>query len=221
MNPFILLIIILIGSGDGATGVRGTYWATSSDAGGCSLPSTTYAITDALALGQGTALGDLAFRPGLCGKVLNVQCTGGQNVPAVVASTCNIGSTSCGVDLIAKTWAKATGNAQPGVSSCTVTLSSTNPISGGSATCYQRPNTAGSAYYQNLGLLNAGSEIVKSATLAGVAGAVTNGDWFGFDSGGQALFTSTAKVIFTYESGSSVSFQLSACKASSSVQIFQ
>ena len=51
-------------------------------------------------------------------------------VDAVVASTCNIGSDSCGVDLISKTWRKLTNNQFPGETKCSVKLSNRNPIAG-------------------------------------------------------------------------------------------
>ena len=91
--------------------------------------NANYVITDALALGQSTALGNLAFRSGLCGQVLTVNCGHGA-VDAVVASTCNIGSSLCGVDLIGKTWRKLTNNQPPGIAQCSVALSNKNPIAG-------------------------------------------------------------------------------------------
>ena len=79
------------------------------------MPDTAnYFITNALALGQSTALGNLAFRSGICGQVLTLNCGNG-TVDAVVADTCGIGSTACGVDLIGKTWRKLTNNQPPGV----------------------------------------------------------------------------------------------------------
>ena len=69
---------------------KATYWAEHSDSGGCQVPGTVnYAVTDALALGQATSLGNLAWRQGLCGQVLSVDCGHGV-VNAVVASTCNL-----------------------------------------------------------------------------------------------------------------------------------
>lgn len=88
-----------------------TYWSEQTDAGGCQMPGTVnYAVTDALALGQATSLSKLIWRQGLCGQVLNVDCGRGKSVNAVVASTCNLGSTTCGVDLIGKTWRTVTAN---------------------------------------------------------------------------------------------------------------
>ena len=94
------------------------------------MPDTAnYLITDALALGQSTALGNLAFRSGLCGQDLTLNCCNG-TVYAVVVNTCGIGSTACGVDLIGKTWRKLTNNQLPCVAQCSVTLSKKNPIAG-------------------------------------------------------------------------------------------
>ena len=53
------------------------------------------------------------LRQGLCGQVLNVDCGHGA-VEAVVVSTCNLGSATCGVDMIGKTWRRATANQPPG-----------------------------------------------------------------------------------------------------------
>lgn len=105
------------------SGVKGTYWAESSDAGGCQMPQGSYQVTDALALGQANELGSLKWRQGLCGQVLRVDCGNGP-VDAVVASTCNLGSASCGVDLIGKTWRQATGGKPPGEVKTTVIHSS-------------------------------------------------------------------------------------------------
>ncbi|KAI8818082.1 uncharacterized protein EV422DRAFT_538678 [Fimicolochytrium jonesii] len=204
-----------------ASAVRGTYWSTQSDGGGCQVPEGTYTIPDAVALGQSRDLGGLIYRPGLCGKVLTIQC-GGQSVDAVIASTCNLGSDSCGVDLIARTWKTATGGKPPGVADCSVKLSGRNPLAGAGPVCYTRPNSGGgSPYYYSLGVLNTGTEIPKSATLAGVAGTWANGAWFQFNSGGRPLFVPGARFEVTYESGRKASFDLGQCKPSSGVHIFQ
>lgn len=201
-------------------GVKGTYWATSSDSGGCQMPTGDYVITDALALGQSTALGDLAWKSGLCGQVLDVDCGYGV-VQAIVVSTCNLGSTSCGVDMIEKTWNTATNNASPGETTCSVTLSTTNPLSGSAMQCFHRPNSdIGNAYYVILGVHNTGGKITKRATLAGVTGTRGNDGWFMFNSAGQNLFTDNAIVTFEFEDGSSQQFTIGNCKPGGQTQIF-
>lgn len=201
--------------------MHSTYWSESSDAGGCQMPAATYAVTDAIALGQETALGNLAFRSGLCGQVLTINCGNG-DVDAVVVSTCNIGSTTCGVDMIAKTWNKATNNASPGIADCTVVLSNKNPIAGSGPVCYHRPNSdIGNAYSVILSVLNTSGKIPSAATIADVSGRRGDDDWFIFDSAGRNLFTDDAIVNFAYEDGSSSSFKISECQAGGSVQIFK
>ncbi|KAK4015612.1 hypothetical protein OUZ56_030587 [Daphnia magna] len=88
-----------IPGGGGSGGVKGTFWAEQSDAGGCQMPQGDYLVVDAIALGQSQALGNLKWRQGLCGQVLRIDCGNGP-VDAVVASTCNLNSDSCGVDMI-------------------------------------------------------------------------------------------------------------------------
>lgn len=185
------------------------------------MPTANYVVTDAIALGQETALGDLAFRPGLCGQVLTINCGNG-DVDAVVVSTCNIGSDTCGVDMIAKTWNTATNNASPGIANCSVALSNKNPIAGNGPICYHRPNSdIGNAYYVILSVLNTSGKIPSAATIADISGSRGNDDWFVFNSAGQNLFTDDAIAVFTYEDGSSDSFAIADCQAGGSGQIFE
>ncbi len=208
-----------------ASAVKATYWAESSDSGGCQLPQGDYAVTDALALGQSDALGDLKWRQGLCGQVLRVDCGNGP-VDAVVASTCNLNSNSCGVDLIGKTWRRATGNQPPGVRDCSVTLTNRNPINGNAPVCYYRPNSnSNDEFFAILGVLNTGGRISKSARCSGVSGVRKNDGWFEFDGSrspvGRPPFSKNAQVVFVFEDGTSSSFSLSECRIGGQVQIFQ
>ena len=68
------IYILYFTDGGGPTvPAQATYWAEHSDPGGCQMPGTVnYAVTDALALGQATSLGNLVWRQGLCGQVLCV-----------------------------------------------------------------------------------------------------------------------------------------------------
>ncbi|KAJ1558637.1 hypothetical protein HK096_008530, partial [Nowakowskiella sp. JEL0078] len=185
--------------------VQGTYWSASTDAGGCSMPSGSYVVLDALALGQSTKLGPLAFQPKYCGQVLRVNC-GKNSVNAVVASTCNIGSTSCGIDLIQRTWKITTGNKPPGISSCTVSLTTLNPFTGSTPLCFYRPNSEfNNNYYKLLSVYNTSGKLVKKATLDGIAGSISSGNWYQFNAGSKP-FSSTSKVIFTFEDGSNASY---------------
>jgi hypothetical protein len=222
-------------NGPSAWNVKATHWAGATDAGGeslnalkslflntfklgCQVPQGDYVVWDALALGQEDALGSLKWRQGLCGQVLQVDCGHGP-VNAVVASTCNLGSNSCGVDMITKTWNKATGWQGPGIEHCTVTLSSQNPMSGGPR-CYARPDSGGidNAYYVSLGVFNTNGRIPSGASLAGVQGQFMSGSgYFSFSSGGA--FNRDSSLEFKFENGQSQWFKLGDCQTSG-VQIF-
>ena len=197
---------------------KATYWALHSDPGGCQLPGTVnYAVTDALALGQATSLGNLIWRQGLCGQVLSVNCGNGV-VNAVVASTCNLGSSSCGVDLIAQTWNKATSNQSPGIAQCQVAHTQINPMHGASSLCFYRPNSPNdNQYYASLGVFNTNGRIPSSATLGSIQGTRDSGDsYFTFNGLNSGL-----TVTFTFEDGSSSpSFPLSSCRSGGSTYIF-
>lgn len=171
-------------------------------------------------MGQESALGDLKWKQGLCGQVLEINC-GGDSVQALVVSTCNLGSDSCGVDMIAKTWNKATGTAPPGEVECTVALTDTNPLSASGPVCYHRPNSdIGNHYSTTVGVLNTSGKITSSASIAGISGQRGNDAWFQFDSAGQDLFGDDATVTFTYEDGSTQEFTLGDCKEGGQTQIF-
>ena len=208
------------GGGGGVGGVKGTYWAETSDAGGCQMPQFDYAVTDAIALGQSQALGNLKWRQGLCGQVLRIDCGNGA-VDAVVASTCNLNSDSCGVDMIGKTWRRATANKPPGEVSCSVALTNTNPMRGGSPLCFYRPNSeTNNNYYAILGVHNTGGRVSASASVSGISGRRNNDGWFEFNGSGQPLLTKEATVVFNFEDGSNASFKLRDCQSGGQVQIF-
>lgn len=202
------------------SGIRGTFWADESDAGGCEVPHGNYHITNAVALGQQKKLGSLIWRQGLCGQVLNIDCGHGV-IPAVVVSTCNLHSATCGVDMIRKTWNKATHNKKPRIVHCKVSLSKINPLKGKSMVCYHRPNSEiGKKYSVIVGILNTNGRISKSATIRGIKGVRHNDGWFMFNSGGKPLFDSSATVTFTFENGGNVQIKLGDCKKGGSTQIF-
>jgi hypothetical protein len=205
----------------GNRNVKGTFWAEQSDAGGCQMPQGDYAVTDAIALGQSQALGNLKWRQGLCGQVLRIDCGNGP-IDAVVASTCNLNSDSCGVDMIGKTWRRATSNKSPGIVDCSVSLTNRNPLNGNDAICYYRPNSeTTNNYYAILGVVNTGGRISSSAVAAGVTGRRNNDGWFEFNGSGSPKFQKNAEVVFRYEDGSSSSFRLSNCRNGGQVQIFR
>ncbi|KAK4005708.1 hypothetical protein OUZ56_010783 [Daphnia magna] len=184
--------------------VKGTWWAHKSDSGGCQVPQGDYAVTDAIALGESLALGNLKWRQGLCGQVLQVNC-GKQVVDAVVVRTCNLNSADrCGVDMITKTWNKATGNQKPGIVGCSVSLTKKNPLKGNGPLCYHRPNSPmDNQWYTCIGVFNTGGRISKEAVLAGIKGYRVNDGYFNFN--GNGLTNKNAQVVFKYEDGSTSS----------------
>lgn len=185
------------------------------------MPAGDYAVHHAVALGQSSALGSLKWTHGLCGQVLRINC-GGSPVEAVVASTCNLGSDTCGVDLISKTWNVATGNKQPGIETCRVELTKTSPLNGGGPLCYFRPTSGSHQYYASLGVFNTGGRVVQRAVAAGVNGGFQGGSgYFDFNGNGQPLFTGDATVEFFFNDGSSNSFRLSDCRDGGNVHIWR
>ncbi|KAJ3379567.1 hypothetical protein HDU84_006544 [Entophlyctis sp. JEL0112] len=201
--------------------IPATWWASTSDAGGCQLPTATYSsgFTGAIALGDISTLGQLSYTAGYCGQVFQIDCGSGA-VNAVVASTCNLGQGNCGIDMITSTWNAATANAAFGSTSCSVSLTSANPLPGTDAVCYYRPTSDfANAYYKLLGVLNTSGRLVASAALDGIAGSVSSGDWYQFQAGANP-FSDASVLVFTYTDGSSSTFALSACAQPSGVQIF-
>jgi hypothetical protein len=201
--------------------IRTTFWADHTDNGGSLMPEgASYIITDAIALGQQDALGDLKWKNGLCGQVLEIDAGQG-SYKAVVASVCNYGSSDCGVDLIRATWNKVTGNASPGVVTTKVRLTTDNPMSGGMQ-CFFRPFSGQwNAYYLSVGVFNTNGKIVSRAVLEGVNGVFQQmNSYFDFDSHGRDLFHSSSVVTFYFEDGSSNTFSLPNCRTPSGVHIF-
>jgi hypothetical protein len=185
------------------------------------MPQGDYAVTDAIALGQSQELGNLKWRQGLCGQVLRIDCGNGA-IEAVVVDTCDLNSGACGVDMIGKTWRKATSNKPTGIVSCSVSLTNRNPLRGNDPICYYRPNSQDdNNYHAILGVVNTGGRISSSAVASGVTGRRNNDGWFEFNGSGNPLFTKDSQVVFRYEDGSSSSFRLSNCRIGGQVQIFK
>lgn len=201
--------------------IKATYWAETSDSGGCQVPQGDYRITDALALGQQSQLGRLVWRQGLCGQVLNIDCGNGV-IPAVVVSTCNLGSDTCGIDMIGKTWRKATAGKSPGITSCNVSMTKLNPLKGVKMQCFHRPNSeTNNKYFTILGVLNTSGRVTVNGSIASIQGNRINDGWFMFNANGQPLFDDDVIVTFTFEDGGNVQFQLRDCRDGKSTQIFK
>jgi len=209
------------------SGITGTHWDDKSDGGGCSMPQAKYTVKGAVALGQAPNMGSLSFHNRLCGHVVKVDC-GGTPTVAVVASVCNYGDTSCGVDMITNTWNPATGNKPYGEVKCKMSLTSQNAISGPSNQCFYRPDAllrsalrSVSSSYTSVGLFNTGSKRVRSSTLAGVKGTFNGrSGYFDFDAMGKPLFKKTAKMVTTFTDGSTVTTTYSSCVKPSGPHIF-
>ena len=72
-------------------------------------------------MGDINSLQYLKFRADLCGHIVTIYC--GDGALDVVISNSNLGG---GLDLYASTWAKLTKSAPPGVTQCSIQLSSKN-----------------------------------------------------------------------------------------------
>jgi hypothetical protein len=83
------------GGGQTLSGVLATRHA-AYEAGACSLPQQSYAVTNPVALGNIDSLGYLKFQPELCGQVLQVDC--GNGPLNIIVSNSNLGG---GLDLYA------------------------------------------------------------------------------------------------------------------------
>lgn len=203
------------------SGIRGTYYAPTTAGGACQLPSGDYGVTHAIALGQQHQLENLRWRQGMCGQVLDINC-GGQSVQAIVADICALGSDTCGIDMILRTWNTLTNNAPPGVTTCNVDLSRTNPLKVNGMQCYHRPNSdIGNEWFVMLGVMNTEGRISARAEVAGVQGTRANDHWFSFSGNGQPLFKNDAVITFFFEDGSSQQFKIGDCHPGDPGQIFQ
>ncbi len=151
------------------TPAPGNVLATRHDNGGgtgdaCALPQANYVVANPFALGDLPELGDLKFKPELCGHVFRIDC--GHGPLDIIATNSNLGG---GLDLYSQTsWPKATGDAPPGETRCSIELSGQNAMSGKSFQCYYKPGTeTNNPFFRNIGILNTGSKIVTGATLGG------------------------------------------------------
>eukprot|EP00475_Leptophrys_vorax_P036618 TRINITY_DN6220_c0_g1_i1.p1 TRINITY_DN6220_c0_g1~~TRINITY_DN6220_c0_g1_i1.p1 ORF type:complete len:320 (+),score=50.36 TRINITY_DN6220_c0_g1_i1:236-1195(+) len=212
--------------GSPLTNVKGTYWSESTDQGGCALPKVAYNVQHALSIGDMTVFQSLFPNnyQGSCGKVVRLNC-GGSEVDAIVTSSCDVGSLSCGLDMIAKTWNATTGGQPYGVASCTMSLTCSYPMGGTTPKCFLRPDaiSGSSAYYTSLGVFNTGAKILKSISVAGVEGksnGVSNA-YFDFNASGQPLFVSNSQVVVTYQDGSTSIMTFGDCQQVPEVMVWQ
>lgn len=181
------------------------------------MPAGNYRILDAVAVCHESELGPLIYKPGLCGKVLDIDCGHG-HVQAVVVST----GTKCGVDMIGRTWRKATNNKPPGVVRCKVALTGINPLNEHPMVCYHRPGSdVSNPWHTIVGVINTNGKIATSAKLAGIQGTRGNDACFVFSGKGKPLFKKDAVVTFKFEDGGSVQFKLGDCRDGKQAHIFK
>jgi len=194
--------------------VRGTWWGPQTDRGGCQMPMTQYRYEDAVALGEWPSLGKTKISHEICGKAVEVNCGHGP-VKAIIASSCNQGTPSCGVDMVGRTWKKATNGKIPGISPCTVKLLKQRVMKGKKKRCFHRPDSDSHQYYQSVGLFNSRHRIVKSARLANSDGKWNGGSSGYFDFRYKGVkFTKNSALTFTYMDGSKHKMKLGGCEAS-------
>ena len=146
------------------------------------------------------------MRSDLCGHVLTVNC--GKGDLDIIINNSNFGG---GLDLYGSTWDRATGNLPPGVTSCSVSLSSRTAMGGSDPMCFYATGETENKYYHKLGLLNTGARIVSGASLKGVDGFhdSNNNPYFVF----QMFAEKWDQVEFRFEDGGSYWVALSQCNS--------
>lgn len=192
------------GVGPTLSGVLTTHHG-ATESGACELPEGSYVVNNPVALGDLPSLQNLRYRPGMCGKILTVNCGRG-NVDIIVSNS-NLGG---GLDLYRSSWNKATGGKPPGQEWCSVQLTDRNPFNFNGPRCYYAPTSEKhNAYSHILGLFNTNGRILKSATLNGQSGPF-NGiqPYFAFHFG---PVSEDAPVVFSFEDGSSHTVLLKDC----------
>ena len=161
-----------------------------------------------VALGDISSLGYLKFSPDLCGHILQINCGNG-NLNIIITDS-NLGG---GLDLYASSWNKATKNLSPGITYCTVQLTSLNPISNSGPVCYYIGGT--NPYYQNVALFNIDSKITIGATLNGVSGSHAGANpYYAFN----VYATPNDQVKFYFNDGNSTSVYLRDCVVGTSAK---
>lgn len=178
---------------------------SATESGACELPEATYMYDKPVALGNIPALQYLAYRPGMCGHVLSVDC--GHGPVEIIVSNANLGG---GLDLYQSSWNAATDGEPPGQEWCSVELTDNNIFNFDSPVCYYQPTSEKyNDYCHILGIFNTGGRIAQSATLDNQSGSFNGiGPYFAFYFG---PVSQEATVVFTFEDGSSHSVTLKDC----------
>jgi len=186
---------------------------SANEVGSCQLPAQSYTTAYPVALGDISSLGNLRFTSKLCGHILSVNC-GGSTVNVIITNS-NLGG---GLDLYLSSWNKATNYASPGVTSCSVQMTSKNIFTTDGYVCYFATGETNNQYYRNVGLLNTKDKIVTSAKYNGINGRLqTNAPYFEFNGQGDA----SMPVVFTFSDGSTHSVPLNQCKNGANKQMWK
>eukprot|EP00442_Polarella_glacialis_P039079 CAMPEP_0115104872 /NCGR_PEP_ID=MMETSP0227-20121206/35607_1 /TAXON_ID=89957 /ORGANISM="Polarella glacialis, Strain CCMP 1383" /LENGTH=184 /DNA_ID=CAMNT_0002501939 /DNA_START=3 /DNA_END=557 /DNA_ORIENTATION=- len=171
------------------------------------------------------ALGSLAYDRTVCCVLVDVVCTGGETITAVVSDECLDATTGCsdagcGVDLQGTAWNAATGNAIAGCTSCTVSLNTDTPLfsNASGAVCYYRPSfpDVTNTYYTSIGLLGSSSGNPTSASILTTGGTTvtcTTMDmpYFECNGGPLDLTGDLSTITFGFDDGSTASMSLGDC----------
>ena len=167
-----------------------------------------------MALGDISSLGNLKFKSNLCGHILAVRCRNGPTVNVIVTNS-NLGG---GLDLYASSWNRATRNANPGVQSCSVQMTSQNIFSTNGYICYHATGETTNQWYRNVGLLNTKDKIVVSAMYNGIRGRLqSNAPYFEFNGRGDG----SMPVVFRFSDGSTYSVPLNECRNGANKQMWR
>ena len=194
-----------------ANNVRTTFHGASEN-GACSLPAETYSSSYPLALGDIPSLGGLRFTPDLCGHVLRVNC--GRGALNVIVTNSNLGN---GLDLYTSAWRRATNSMSPGITSCSVQMTSHSLFRRSGYVCYHATGETNNPYYRNVGLLNVRNKLVVRATYNGMNGAHRgNNPYYAFDGFGRE----DQRVRFYFSDGTSHSVLLRDCRSGEKKQMW-
>ena len=180
--------------------------------GACSLPKEEYTLATPVALGDISALKHLKFNSKLCGHILDIDC--GNGPLSIIVSNSNLGG---GLDLYKSSWDIATNKIPPGITSCSVSLSSKNPFKSSGMKCFYRTSETNNPWYTSVGVFNTGAKLVERAELNGQSGQ-TNAFHPFFTFSTQSGKEDT--VTFFFNDGTSFKSKLKDCSNGKDKQIW-
>ena len=184
----------------------------ANEIGACELPQGDYSVLNPVALGNIDSLSYLKFDPKFCGHILRINCGNGDL--DIIVTNSNLGG---GLDLYASTWSKATGNLPPGITQCSVQLTSRNLFNTDGYRCFHATGETNNAYYRNVGLLNTNGRLVTGAQFKGIWGQHRGPNpYWAFDGQGS----NNDKVTFYFEDGGSFLVPLSSCASGADKKVW-